>query len=134
MALPASSLFQGQDWITHRLPVAQAFDTLDRMGELCHPMMVLDMGADDITIELASVLEDLAEELNIQLDIVLADLFPYLQNNVALRWVSVELRMLATQMRALLAVPDDLQAEGERLMAIGDQLSNIKSLLKKLDQ
>lgn len=133
MTQTALSIFQGQDWMTHRLPVAQAYDTLDRMGDLCFPMTALEIHRNDVTLEVINLLSDLAEELNVQLDLVMADLHPSLSTNVALRWVSVELRMLATQLRALLAVPDDVRTEADRLSAIGDQLNNIKSLLRKID-
>ncbi len=134
MSLQASAFFQGQDWLTHRMSVAQVFETLDRMTELCHPLLPFDTDSDHVVFETFEVFDDLAEELRIQLDLVMADLHPYLQNSVPLRWASVELRMLATQLRAIAAVPDDMAGESDRLSDIAMHLVQIKQLVKKLDQ
>jgi hypothetical protein len=36
MGEKALEVYQGNDWLTYRWPVAQMFDTLDRMRDLCH--------------------------------------------------------------------------------------------------
>ena len=35
MGEKALEVYQGSDWLTYRWTVAQAFDTLDRMRDLC---------------------------------------------------------------------------------------------------
>lgn len=36
MGEKALEVYQGNDWLTYRWPVAQMFDSLDRIRDLCH--------------------------------------------------------------------------------------------------
>jgi hypothetical protein len=146
--MKAPEVYQGSDWLTYRWAAAQAFDTLDRIRDLCLQMPAFGMPPQaagtqtpryempepevaDIFGYIAELCDDLAGEL----DAVQADLFPQLRNNMALCWSAFEMRLHLRDLRAQ-AVKE---AEGE--MSIGAPtdgivaLANrIKDLLKHIDQ
>src|ERR1700678_1982730 len=86
-------MYQGSDWLTYRWPVAQAFDTLDRIRDLCLQMPVA-MGAapaapgmdqpryeipDDDIADMFGYIVELCDDLAGELDTVAADLSPIMQ-------------------------------------------------------
>ncbi len=149
MAQKAPDVYQGNDWLTYRWPVAQAFDTLDRIRDLCrHAPMIAgslphlpgtsspryEMPEED-EIEIFGIIAELCDDLSGELDAVQADLFPYLQNDAAQRWMGFEMRLHLNEMRAVARreheSPDPSDAAIDVLAALA---ARIRDLLRHLDQ
>ena len=135
MGVKALELYQGSDWMTYRWPVAQAYDTLDRLRDLCLQRSVVPSqhGAPE---ELLEVVADLADDLAAELASAHADLLPFLQNNVAHRWAAFEMQLYLGEIRELAMPPSGapifIAAEFyDNLLLL---LGRIKDILKRIDQ
>lgn len=128
----AFELYHGSDWTTYRWSVAQAFDTLDRLREVCAPLLPPDMAEDFLDLDVLGVVEDLCDDLVSEIETAAADLAPVLTANVACRWSLVEIRIHLEQVRTLAGVCDivDVQEHLAHLALCGDR---IRDLLKKMD-
>ncbi|MBI1273455.1 MAG: hypothetical protein GC131_05180 [Alphaproteobacteria bacterium] len=133
MGAKALDLFQGSDWTTYRASAAQAFDTLDRMQEACMPLMPQDMNEEQHAQDALHLVGDLSDDLMGELEVVTADLYAILQNNVAHRWAVVEMRMHLDHIRYLCA-DDHMASAQEHLAHTADLARKIKTLLKRIDQ
>ena len=157
MGVKALQLFQGEDWTTHRPTVAQAFDTLDRLRMLCMESMPeasshgsLNMAAvlmsdragriparansDHLIMVLAAV-AGLCDDLAGELDAVAAELSPYLQGDVAHRWMNFEMQTHLNAMRD--AVQEEREADEPSIIVLDEVMSyaeRIDALLKYIDQ
>jgi hypothetical protein len=141
-----SDIFQGSDWLTYRWTVAQAFDTLDRIRDLCLQMPVsaagsapagqphFDIPEEDIADMFGYVVE-LCDDLTGELDCVHADLAPPLAGSLPHAWFAFEMWLHLREMRAMAlkeansAAP--LQALPDPILAYAGR---IRALLKQIDQ
>ena len=137
MTLPAPKLvlYQGDDWYTTHWSVAQVYDTLEQMREIC----LLDEqgeteGEPQAQRDLLEAIADLTDDLDGELDIVGADLMPLIQKNLAARMAIFEaqayLDMLRRQLRPnvmSVAFSATVFEDVARLVAA------IKDVLKKID-
>jgi hypothetical protein len=148
MGEKALEVYQGNDWLTYRWPVAQMFDTLDRVRDLCHstthvgalshlpatPMPRFDM-AEDERLDLFVCIIELCDDLSGELDAVQADLFPHLQKDVAHRWMGFEMRLHLNEMRQVALTehraPDPTDNATDTILALA---SRIRDLLRSIDQ
>ena len=89
MSSKPSEIYQGSDWLTYRWTVAQAFDTLDRIRDLCLQMPVNVGGA---SVPAGQPRFDIPEE-----DI--ADMFGVIPQVIPL-WSSFILYRLETNVRS----------------------------------
>lgn len=154
MGEKALQVNQGHDWLTYRSAVAQMFDTLDRLREMCHSA---SMGEDAVIMggmpimptipmpryeireenqpDFFTSVADLCDDLSAELDAVLADLFLPLQKEPAHRWMGFEIRLHINQMRSLVSTD---QQEFEAAAHASDNIlalvSRIRDLLIKIDQ
>jgi len=141
-----SEIYQGSDWLTYRWTVAQAFDTLDRIRDLCLQMPVnvaggsslagqprFDIPEEDIADMFGYVVE-LCDDLTGELDCVHADLASLLRS-LPQAWTAFEMRLHLLEMRQaalkeasssapLQAAPDPILTHAGR----------IRALLKQIDQ
>jgi hypothetical protein len=147
MAVKEPEIYQGSDWSTYRWHAAQAFDTLDRIRDLCLQMPVV--GAPPATMaarspyempeeEIADVfgyIAELCDDLSGELDAVQADLFPFLRNNVAHRWLAFEMRLNLGQLRTrALKEAEAGMPSAAPMDAFIALVVRIKELLKQIDQ
>jgi hypothetical protein len=133
MGAKSFELYQGSDWMTYRWTVAQAFETLDRMREVCMPLLPQDLEAEPYAYDSLGLIADLSDDLFSEFEIVTADLFPVLQANVAHRWAVVEMRIHFDRLR-LLCLEDHNNNAHDQLAQAADLLQKIKLLLKRIDQ
>ena len=139
-------IYQGSDWLTYRWTVAQAFDTLDRIRDLCLQMpvsagMAPPVGQprfeipDEEVADIFGYAVELCDDLAGELDTVHADLAPQIKCSLPQSWTAFEMRLHLKDMRAaalkeaassapLHAPPDPILAHSGR----------IKLLLKQIDQ
>lgn len=156
MADSAPELYQGSDWLTYRWPVAQMFDTLDRIRDLCHsaarpgvtpklmsaPNPLFDKVFDQTEEEAPDLflcIAELCDDLMADLDAVLADLFSFLQNNAAHGWMGFEMRLHLREMRenALIrhmALSQDTKSDANNVDEITALAARIRDLLRAIDQ
>jgi len=141
-----AEIYQGSDWLTYRWSVAQAFDTLDRVRDLCLQMPVAVGGtagkeparfeapAEDIADMFGYVVE-LCDDLTGELDIVHADIVPPTQANIMQAWIAFEMRLHLCELRrrALKETEVSMPPPGppDEILALA---SRIKALLKQIDQ
>lgn len=148
MGEKALEVYQGNDWLTYRWPVAQMFDTLDRIRDLCHststlstlphlpamPMQRYDMPEDE-RLDLFVCIVELCDDLSGELDAVQADLFRHLQKDVAHRWMGFEMRLHLNEMRQVALAehqaPDPSDNITDVVLALA---SRIRDLLRTIDQ
>src|SRR5579863_5257090 len=145
--MPASKpveIYQGSDWLTYRWSVAQAFDTLDRIRDLCLQMPVAAGGSaphatqprfevpDEDVADMFGYVVELCDDLAGELDTAHADLTPVLQGNLPHSWTAFEMRLHLKDMRASAfkeaAATTPLQAPPDPILALA---SRIKVLLKQ---
>lgn len=134
IAKPAP-LYQGRDWVTSRLTMAEAFDTLERIHDLC---LGIDLQKPDEKVETFGILRavhGLTESLTAQCAVAVADTiapaaatgsFEQLWNGFEVEWL----------LRDMKAKAIDLYSE-ESFKPYGTLalLANrLKSALKKMDQ
>lgn len=152
----APDFFQGQDWLTHRWPVAQAFDTLDRMRDLCgesvSPKLYTLAGnapryesrydlPEGERIDILGGIMELCDDLSCDLDAVYADLIMHLQKDANHRWMSLEMRFYLTEMRRLVLEhcqaprpgQQKAEAEDEILGTLMELVEAIRHRLKQID-
>lgn len=118
MAVKAQEVFQGNDWLTYNWSVAQMFDTLDHVLDICNHMPIGDgviasqsrpaSASDDENDvadarDLFACIVELCDDLGGELDAVLADLVSYRTDMMAQRWIGFEMQLCryATRQRAL---------------------------------
>jgi hypothetical protein len=150
MGEKAPEIYQGGDWLTYRWAVAQAFDTLDRIRDLCqhapqHFGSVLpqlsgsglpryDMQDDDMTDMFAGIVE-LCDDLSGELDAVQAELSPYTHSSITTRWMGFEMRLHLNDMRqAALYEHQSLDPSTTAIDSIAALAARIRDLLKHIDQ
>ncbi len=110
MALQQIPLYQGRDWLTYRWTVADVFDALDRMHDLC---VGHDWTAEETTAgkesSLLPALLDFACDLACSVATACADTIPAnaFWGNLKHRWLCFEIRLwtriLADQIASLIA-------------------------------
>lgn len=133
MGVKALDIYQGDDWFTHRWSVAQAFDTLDRLQDLCSRQ---PWGQESAVPDAESMLcgiGDLCDDLAAELAAVEADLQPFLRHNLPQRWQAFELRLYMGELRRLLT-GDAPMEKGHFLDQVSLYVCHIKESLKQLDQ
>ncbi|MDD3288950.1 MAG: hypothetical protein PHX43_08130, partial [Alphaproteobacteria bacterium] len=92
MKIKPQAMYQGNDWFTHRWLVAQAFDTLDRMRDICSlPSEAEIANLTQARLDLLTVIADLCDDLAGEIAIAEADLLPVFQNRIAQRWTAFEM-------------------------------------------
>jgi hypothetical protein len=142
-------MYQGSDWLTYRWPVAQAFDTLDRIRDLCLQMPVA-MAAphaasgmdrprfeipDEEIADMFGYIVELCDDLAGELDTVHADLCPVMQGNMAQSWSAFEMRLHLRDLRGAALKETASAAPSHRPPdAILALAARIKTLLKQIDQ
>lgn len=146
MGEKALEVYQGDDWLTYHWPVAQMFDTLDRVRDLCRRLPAaakhgLDMGlsryetSEDPGGDLFACIAELCDGLLGELDAVLADLFAPTQCAPASRWAGFEMRLHIADMRAIASASrPSLQAADADIDAIAALAARLRDLLKQIDQ
>lgn len=147
MALRAQELYQGEDWLTYRPTVAQAFDTLDRLREFCDdstldsaravmdaPWSAMSRGEETIALLMGSLL-GLCDDLDGEIAAVLAELSPILRNDAAHRWVGFEMQM---HLKSLRDLAQEEPPQPHALPALMDEIrvttDYLIASLKKIDQ
>lgn len=153
MGAKAVDIFQGSDWLTYRWAAAQAFDTLDRIRDLCLQMPAAsgarpgtsnpgrpryEMPEEEIA-DVFSYIAELCDDLAGELDAVHADLFPFLQNNMLHRWLAFEMRLYLKDLQQCALGEAKGEVKNEALLsrptdAIIILAARIKDLLKQIDQ
>jgi hypothetical protein len=144
MGLKAFDIFQGNDWTTHRVTVAQAFDTIDRMRELCHNAPALPSLAREPSLPrfepppggplFLGILE-LCDDLSGDFDAAEADLFPYLQSDPALRWLAFEMRLMLRELRGIaMEEQDNLHPPHMAIEAALSITARMRDFLRQIDQ
>lgn len=147
MTLKAHDMYQGDDWLTYRSTVAQAFDTLDRLREICLELTEVDghpysdrIGSaaealSDNLMVVLSALSSLCDDLSAGLDAVLAEVYPSYKHDTRQLWVSFEmqnhLRSLRSRIRQELTSQTPSAAVLEEVL---NELELIGGCLKQLDQ
>ena len=153
MAEPALDVYQGNDWITYRWSVAQMFDTLDQIRELCGltpgvyaapglpstgkagALAVPAGNEPESQVEMLSLLLSLCDDLAGELDIVLADLFFLLQPAPVLQWKGFEIRLHQAQLREQCLSEDNAAGVSKNTIdAIIALTLRMRDLLKQIDQ
>lgn len=145
----ARDVFQGNDWLTYRWPVAQAFDTLDRIRDLCHsaahiggslPQLQISMPSqheitDDNHLDLYVCLLELCDSLSGEMDSVHADILSFLPKDIKYRWMGFEMRLHLVEMRHVaLMEHQDPHADRHATDTILALASRIRDLLRQIDQ
>ncbi len=148
IAKPAE-IYQGSDWLTYRWSVAQAFDTLDRIRDLCLQMPVASgappgapgsgqPGYDVPEEEVADVfgyIAELCDDLTGELDAVHADLFPVIKSNAAHMWLMFEVQQHVKDLhrRAAREAQSEHPAQSppDAIVALA---ARVKTILKQIDQ
>ena len=145
----APAIYQGGDWLTYRLSVAQTFDTLDRVRELCRhvPVAVSNMPHtpglalpryemfDEQMMDLFSCILELCDDLSGEIEAVQADLIPHIQNDVPQRWMGFEMRLHLNEIRQLaLQEHQSFEPSNAVLDNIAALAARIRDLLKQIDQ
>ncbi|MFY9287730.1 MAG: hypothetical protein WAO98_04430 [Alphaproteobacteria bacterium] len=149
MAVKAVEVFQGNNWLTYRWSVAQVFDTLDRMRELCRhtpATMTLLPQAQGMNLprfdlleadysEIYNCLVDLCDDLSGELDAALADLHHHLQQDITHNWMSFEIRLHVAEMRETAVLEQQaMDPAGSAVDTIVALIERICDLLKQIDQ
>jgi hypothetical protein len=152
MAEKALEVYQGNDWLTYRWPVAQMFDTLDRIRDLCHsthtvsavlppllasplPRYEMHEAHDDDRHDLFLCIVEFCDDLSAEIDAVQADLFPYLQKDAAHRWMGFEMRLHLKEMRTIAMMQyKALDPSGNAVDAVLALNARIRDLLRSIDQ
>lgn len=130
MALKAYEAYHGHDWLTYRPSVAQCYDTLDRLQDFLQPN---DVAGDVAQLqEMGGLVLDLCDDLAGELEVALADLAPWLQNQVGKRWTVVELRGHLAQLRRLAAMAAESET-GAAAPQLDDAIAAIKASLHQID-
>ena len=145
IAKPAE-IYQGSDWLTYRWSVAQAFDTLDRIRDLCLQMPVgsgappgggqptYEMPEEEIA-DVFGYIAELCDDLTGELHAVYADLFPVIRPNPAHLWLAFEMQQhvkdLHARARKEAAAEHPAQSPPDAIVALA---ARIKALLKQVDQ
>jgi hypothetical protein len=151
----AVDVYQGNDWITYRWSVAQVFDTLDQIRELCgvtpDGFSTTQLGAPatgktttivtrqgdepESHLEALSLLLSLCDDLASETHTVLADLAYQMRPSPALQWKGFEMQLHLAMIRQH-CLPDE-DATGVSKSAIDSILAlslRIRDLLKQIDQ
>lgn len=151
MGEKAIQLYQGSDWLTYRWSVAQVFDTLDRIREVCsHAPVALgiptgasatanmpryELAEDELAADFYGCLIELCDDLVGEMDAVLADLFSAAHHTISQRWMGFELqihlqacRQQAVQERQN---PKPSPAVVDNIMAL---VMRMRDVLKHIDQ
>lgn len=147
MGAKASQLYQGADWLTYRWSVAQAFDTLDRLHDLCIcrardqftdlSQLRVDQSHDtDIHLEDSDVLagmSDLCDDLMSELAFAEADMQPIIRSNFNLHWATFEMGVYLCEIRKITSLHNHEKPQNsfDELLAL---IMRIKENLKRLDQ
>ena len=146
----AMDVYQGDDWFTYRWAVAQVFDTLDRMREVCGhaPMPVTEAvrvsgskmplyePADEEMLEdMFGCIAGLCDDLSGELDAALADLFWSTHHATQQRWMGFEIQLHLNSIRQQAY---EARANADLRLAALDQIvaltSRMRDLLKQIDQ
>jgi hypothetical protein len=140
-----SEIYQGSDWLTYRWTAAQAFDTLDRIRDLCLQMPVsvaipgreaprFEAPADEIA-DMFGYIVELCDDLAGELDTFHADLGPALYAAMGHAWVAFEMRLhlkdLRTRALKEAETAPPVPAPPDAILALA---ARIKVLLKHIDQ
>ncbi|MGE3624255.1 MAG: hypothetical protein AB7H77_10360 [Bdellovibrionales bacterium] len=148
MSAKPVEIYQGSDWLTYRWPVAQAFDTLDRIRELCLQLPAAIAAAstpgplqphheipDEDIAEIFGYIVELCDDLAGEIDIIHADLFSYLQGSPLQLWAAFEMRLHLRDLRVASykeATSDSpLHTPPETILGC---VARIRILLKQVDQ
>lgn len=147
MAVKALELYQGEDWTTYRPTVAEAFDSLDRLRQLCDdgtvevgtfPTPLDDKKTDDAQENARMVvgaLLALCDDLDGQIVAVLAELSSHMRHDAPQRWLGVELQMHLSAMRSLAQEQPLMVAAIPAIMGkVAEITERIVFILKTLDQ
>jgi hypothetical protein len=147
MSAKPVEIYQGSDWLTYRWPVAQAFDTLDRIRDLCLQMPVTagrpgpDVGRlpyeipDEDIADMFGYIVELCDDLTGELDTVTADLFPFLRGTTSHLWISFEMRLHLRDLRACALKEASAKTPSHAPPdTITTLATRIKALLKQVDQ
>jgi hypothetical protein len=130
-----SAQYQGNDWFTQRWSVAQAFDSLDRMREVC----LFNNDGDDRRLmearhEMLAVMAELIDDLTGELALAEADLQPVLEAQMPALWTFFEMHLSLDMIRRLtspmtLSMPETSDLFDHLLQLV----TQIKDGLKKVD-
>jgi hypothetical protein len=148
MASKTPEIYQGGEWMTYRWSVAQAFDTLDRLRELCHisaahvvpnlhgaTLFQTDDLADERMADLFAGVIDLCDDFAGELDTLLADLIPSRPNDAVHRWTGFEMRLHLSAIRQqALTEHHASEPSGAVLDTIAARVARMRDLLKQIDQ
>lgn len=146
----AVQFYQGSDWLTYRWSVAQLFDTLDRMREVCsHSSIQLGAGSvavqgtptpryesteDEALTDILGYLIELCDDLSGELDAVLADLLPYMQTPLLQRWIGFEMQLHLRSIREHALYEHQAQEPSPTVVdTIVALTTRMRDLLKKID-
>jgi len=142
-----ADMYQGSDWLTYRWPVAQAFDTLDRIRDLCLQIPVAVPGErkplglepgyevpDEEISEVFGYIVELCDDLGGELDTVRADLTPVMQENLAHLWNSFEMMLHLRDLRSEAVKESSTARTHMPPDKILNRAAKIKALLKAIDQ
>jgi hypothetical protein len=127
-------LYQGHDWFTYRWPVAQAFDTIDRLQDLClcrigGPSTDSREDSTALMSSLALLLDDLQAELTTAQAALLG---APAQRSFEMYWMGFEMDLT---LKAIQAQTESVAASAcDVFEAIRLHLTKIKNALKTLDQ
>ena len=140
-------MYQGSDWLTYRWPVAQAFDTLDRIRDLCLQIPVAVPGEqktsaldphydipDEEIGEVFGYIVELCDDLGGELDTAHADLYPVIQGNAGHLWMMFEMLLHLRDLRAAAVKESSTAALHMPPDAILTRAAKIKAQLKQIDQ
>jgi hypothetical protein len=149
MPAKAMDVYQGNDWLTYRWSVAQAFDTLDRIYDLCRHVPTITSRlpqapgsglpryeiAEQEIVDMFGCIAELCDDLSGELDAVQADLFSYSQPMTVQRWMGFEMHLHLRQMRQIAwsehAAEEPSNIALDTLVALN---ARIRDLLKQIDQ
>ncbi len=150
MGEKALEVYQGNDWLTYRWPVAQVFDTLDRIRDLCHSLSPVggaipqlpvssapryDVPMEDERLNLFVGIIELCDDLSGEMDTLLADLSSFMQKEMKLRWMGFEMRLHLTEMRTIALLEHQAyEPSGHAVDAVLALAARIRDLLRQVDQ
>lgn len=128
-------LYQGRDWVTARLAMAEAFDTLERIHDLCLGLDLHQSAGGAETFDVLRAVHGLTESLTNQCATAVADTIAPSQPIGAFGqlWNGFEIEWLLRDMKAKVL---DLSSEDsfKPFGALALVANHLKAALKKMDQ
>jgi hypothetical protein len=134
MTAKAPVFYQGSDWFTHRWTIAQAYETLDRIHDLCRCRAWDRVSAHSReAVEAMKGINALCDMLEAEMAIAEADLKLFAKSNAAQGWAAIEARLHLCALRQQVTRQPSVELFllFETVLALAARL---RATLKQMDQ